>query len=278
MPNKVYGLFWLILFTAIAMFLNVNVLLGQQTTGTPEPTVPMSLFAGDICAPPCWFGLIPGESTSEQVAEFFKNNSDLFSEQWPIRINGEIDPLTGYLVKGYYSFYWVEDHTPSHFADPNAVLINDGVIEEFRLRMNKPITLRDMLDILGHPEHLRLSLNPYGDISISAIYESRRIRILLKSANRFDDCTFGDAGTTYTVSGMTYFSPDAAQKPIRIFDNPPQPQLSAYYENDLDVAAEELQKWLNKEESGTCIEVWEHLSESREADLSEEVEENDISG
>jgi hypothetical protein len=220
-------------------------------------------LGGDTCEPPCWFGLIPGESTSEQVAEFFENNLNLFSEQWPIKINGEIDPLTGYLVKGSYSFYWAEDHTPSQLVIPHTVLINDGVFDQLDVRMNKPVTLREMLDILGHPEHLRLGLTGYGDILINAIYETHRIRILLKSPNRFDDCTFSDAGTTYTVSGMTYFSPDAAQRPVtHEQDQSSQPQLTAYYENDLDVPSEQLQKWLNNEETRTCIEVWEILQET----------------
>ena len=139
--------------------------------------------------------------------------------------------------------------------------------------------MREMFDILGYPEHLRLGLTGYGDILINAIYETRRIRILLESLSPFDDCTFSDVGTSYTVSGMTYFSPDAAQRLVtRGQDQLLQPQLTAYYENDLDVPAEELQKWLNNEETGTCIEVWKALQETSQTSSNAAIEENNDSG
>ena len=48
----------------------------QNSEATQTSESVRSLFEGDPCAPPCWFGLTAGESTAEDVIATFRSHPE----------------------------------------------------------------------------------------------------------------------------------------------------------------------------------------------------------
>ena len=96
-------------FGLLTLALAVRTQAQAEVTPTVQPI--QSIFDYDICAPPCWMGLIPGESTSADVERMFAENRSLIApesiEGGATRLkNGEyaIDAATGLINIGGYNF------------------------------------------------------------------------------------------------------------------------------------------------------------------------------
>ncbi len=258
-----------ILLLGIALFIVVMILLLLQSFVVQPQTV-RSLFKGDTCSPPCWFGLIPGESTAEEVARFVNAG---FPEgmDWQAFESREYESSTDIRVVGWYDGYWRE--FPDRKAQSNSVLrIYNGVFDSLTINLNREATFGEMLAVFGRPDVLRLGLNAYGFTYMIAIYENARFSVFI-DMNPFlqahvepnEPCTFHDPANSFFVDGLDYFSPQAAQELVTPVegDRVPQPRLLVRYLNEHDVPSEILSSWLNGEETADCRTVWERLAQAQ---------------
>jgi len=107
-----------------------------------QTPVDRSLLTGEPCAPPCWQGLTPGESTLEDVSEF-------------MRTSGFVSPLTvfhGRITRGGevvgVSIQW--DSTNGRGGGDFA--IEDGVLKDMFIYPSYHLTLEDLVERYGPPE------------------------------------------------------------------------------------------------------------------------------
>jgi len=132
---------------------------------TPTPTVMRSLFKDDICTPPCWFGLVPGKSTSVEVEETLTNFDELLSWDKDY-LNNSFDPKTGYVKNGQYNFYW-NTYKRDDILEYNSVIgIQNNVMTFARVIMNRISKLGEVLESLGKPSDIRL-VEQFGFFSLT---------------------------------------------------------------------------------------------------------------
>jgi hypothetical protein len=73
-------------------------------TANSTPAHARSLFIEDTCSPPCWFGLIPGESTSADVVNLIET-SEVFGT-WDFNRYSVFDEPHGNMIEGQYYLHW----------------------------------------------------------------------------------------------------------------------------------------------------------------------------
>ncbi len=112
--------------------------------GTPVPSTPdNSLLTGKPCKPPCWQGLIPGQSTWEETSDFLAVN--------PF-VKGNLGSKL-YAPNGKeftQNWWWAnENHTPER---TNEVAIDkQGKVIEISLVPNIDVTVRQLVQTYGPP-------------------------------------------------------------------------------------------------------------------------------
>jgi hypothetical protein len=240
----------------IGTLININTVTGQETAATPEPTIPQPLFAEDTCAPPCWFGLIPGESSEEEVLAFLDAYASVLSI---MSVRDVINYETEEPVGTSYYFWW---HNYSYFNPPRVKLtIQNGLLYHIWANPNREITFGEMLDILGYPDHLHLGT--VGWSTLTAIYEEPRLRILLDSRSPSDLCKIRDIASEFRVMEMQYFSREAAEELVSSPAPPgniePRTRLLFRHGYDYTVSQEQLEQWLSGQGDATCSEIWHQL-------------------
>ena len=251
---------WLMIML-MGILININTVNGQETTATPEPTIPQSLFVEDTCAPPCWFGLIPGESSEEDILAFLDAYASVLSVT---TIRDVIDPETEEPIGISYHFWW---HNYSYFNPPRVILtIQNGLLYRIWANPNREITFGEMFDVLGYPD--QLYLGTVGWSFLTAIYEKPRLRILLDSRSPSDLCKIHDIAREFRVMEIQYFSMEAAQELVTPTFSPnaaePEPRLLLRGKNNYLVAEEQLEEWLSGQGDATCSDVWHQLRAENE--------------
>jgi hypothetical protein len=99
----------LILMSGFALVLDSNT--QDRIPNTPIPIT--SLFEEDICTPPCWFGLVAGESTGEEVFAVLKSNREEFHSFRDFAADYyDFETETEIPVDGFYKFSWGTDPRP----------------------------------------------------------------------------------------------------------------------------------------------------------------------
>lgn len=113
--------------------------------GQPSPTPAVkddSLITKIPCAPPCWQGLTPGESTFEEVSDFIQLS--------PL-INGNAsEPKYVSTGGSYQAWRWAgesPDSSLANFFD----YTSEGVLERIVLRPNIDIMVKDSIQAHGLP-------------------------------------------------------------------------------------------------------------------------------
>lgn len=128
-------------------------------SGTPSPsymdlqrdsraqcTPDQSLLTGEPCAPPCWHGLVPGESTREQVMNALQ--SDPRVRQESIYGGGFIGSNGKRLGEIAWGSCWT-------YANMNFVQFENGVVSCIRADLGGAVTLGDVVAEFGAPEGVR---------------------------------------------------------------------------------------------------------------------------
>ncbi len=228
-----------IVSTLILMMLFLVLLSGAttfQTTSSPTPTpfAMRSLFSDDSCAPPCWFGLTPGESTPEDVSTFFAVFGDLmYGVAPPIHEKDE-----------NYLFYW----KPANFNRENVrqnnyIRVYDGIVDAIHITMNETVYLAEVLEKLGMPDSIIFELGFYGSAYLNLVYLKPRIRVHLTA--EWETCFISNIGESFWVDSIGYYSP-AYQLVYTIGEDRFVPEIT-------------WQTWLDGEVNGNCQDAWQQL-------------------
>jgi hypothetical protein len=202
------------------------------------------LFAEDICAPPCWFGLTPGESTAQEVEAFVQQFGGLFYRFEEVG-RSTYDLETGYMVDGAFSFFW-NDFEPRAIQLPSFVEIQHGVVSSLSIDMNRWVYLEDALDTLGPPESVVLPQPNAGNYDLLRLsYPELRLRITFYLDNTVEACNTTTFGETFWIIS------------VKFYDTPDIPIIEEY--TDRLVPFETWQTWLSGEVDISCIEAWKQL-------------------
>jgi hypothetical protein len=235
---------------------------------TPTPSlsttfVMQSLFAGDTCAPPCWFGLTAGVSTSEDARTFFATRSDIvMGPNWgPGAFGPGTAVFEGNETDGHYAFQlqgeW--ERPDGGFSDYSQIQIRDGYVYSIWIWIKDYITLQETISLLGSPELIRAAA--IDDIALlNFIYPEALISIRLKA--NLDECNISDLGQNFWVSEIRYYSSSAAVEPTeRILIDQLQPILYSYGMYERNVSSVAWRRWHNEDAHISCEEAIEQLPE-----------------
>jgi hypothetical protein len=229
--------------------------LSDNSITTPiiydEPRVPRSLFAEDSCAPPCWMGLTPGESTSQDVAYIIQNTKAIFRE-WIAYDDSIFNEQTGLIVSGGYRSEWIllnRDDVAVLYGGAS-FFVRDGMVEGVRVLPNQTILLHDVQMRLGTPDFVLINWHEVTGSNLYLIYYDLRIHIYLDSTRH---CNVERMSNNFWVSELEYYSPASIQ----------QVQAHIIQYGGTVVPIELWQRWVSGEETRSCQTVWNELAESR---------------
>jgi hypothetical protein len=242
-----------------AMLLLTLWLCGCGVIVTPEPPptltpfVMQSLFAGDTCAPPCWFGLTAGVNTSCDVAEFLEAHPDIEIDENETVVDS-INPETGCVTEGRYTF-----RLPSweQGIDDSYIDVKHGIIDLILVDVNENISPRQMITAFGLPDQVRLS-NDYGAFVLRFIYLPFNLVVSMR-ASRFV-CDITSQEEDFHVANLTYFSPRAAMEATSLSENPSLPRILRWHGGEeRAVPLEVWEAWMNGAVVADCDTAWESL-------------------
>ncbi len=135
--SKLVGLLFLMSLLAACVY---------QPTPTPVPQIPDdSLITQSPCAPPCWQGLTPGESTWSEATNFLMNN--------PL-VKGNVEkPYDS--AKGYHLWWWASETQDPLRANDIDSDKNDH-ITYISLSPNTNITIGEVIQVYGLPTYVTM--------------------------------------------------------------------------------------------------------------------------
>jgi len=113
-----------------------------EPTNTPIPTVvEPGLAHGIPCKPPCWQGLIPGESTAQEAEKAMEQ----------LRVSGWADSIDGDVSWGYHIY-------PSPFTTHGSIHVNmnDGIVAKINGSILFYYPVGTLIEQFGGPEGLYL--------------------------------------------------------------------------------------------------------------------------
>lgn len=265
MPDKTKVVMGVIVALLVLLGLTLPATVNSQISPTLTPT-PMPyplLFVQDDCVPPCWFGLTPGTSDSEEVEAVLAAHPDIF---WDIHIDsgGELNLDTDLLVNGIYKFYvgfGASSEPPPH----GAIVIRDNLISTIVIEGSIPITLEQVLEVFGPPDWVLF--DKYNTMilasSFSLGYQEMLLNVKLTPLH-FDrngeKCNTSSLYQDLGVYLLAYYSPAIAQRiPRGFFCQPGRPIFGCIYDGRREVPMETWEVWLNGEVEMNCEEAWEQL-------------------
>jgi hypothetical protein len=275
MNRAIYGAYLPIVWMVASLLFNVGS-IAQEETNTPEPVTPQrtSIFANDVCNPPCWFGLIPGESSSQDVLQFLVSSEWVFeprlynSGRWTVidfdsppifdgRYIFDMGPAEHILCCGVYS----------HAA------IYEGILDRVNITVLENITFNEVIINMGLPDEIRMSrfvtLSGQPTFLLEFIYYELYIRMTIAPNDRYSEpemCHLSALGDGFLVSTVTYYSQRNATELVNAYlpsgGREEQPTLLAYYLESRHIPVG-LWTILLGEKSFDCQELWSLLPEDR---------------
>jgi hypothetical protein len=236
----------------LALFLSlfgvVRFASGQEEPTPTEPNM-VSLFPDDICSPPCWFGLIPGESTTEDVINMFNQYNDLFIVN-PRRIeNGNTSELVADmepLLNGQgVEFRWLKWNRDDDWRTPNNVGITDNILTSIYIILNEDVSLENTLNQLGRPFVIRATYSLYI-VELLMFYPDEKLIIFL-AADRFE-CQANSMMRDFEVLHLLYLSDET------YLTSSAEVRRIGFY-----VPHQIFDGWMSGEVEGTCEEAIQAL-------------------
>ncbi len=255
-----------IVLTGVLAVLVIVPVFAQETTETPTPI--RSIFPYDTCAPPCWMGLIPGESTAHDVDVMLEQNQDIIlpkdvSASIHYLPTGElaIDSTMGETFFGTYYFHLGEPYF-DQMGISDRIEIEDGKVGVILIHPDLRIPLADSLEDLGNPDIVRMMSFSFGNGTtwMDLIYLEPRLRVGLQQDG--DECAVATLLEGMAASTVFYYSPNAAVELGRYGLEIEQPRLRGYlFPEERDVPLDTWQSWLAGEVDQSCAEAWSRLPE-----------------
>lgn len=144
----------LLVFTFLFMSLLLSACKTNRSLSSPdavsgelEELVDKSLLTGEPCAPPCWYGIIPGK-TSETDALGIVNGLEF--------INRDTIMVHEGVRGGTVSWQTVFDEDSSLVEGLS--FDESGVVYQIGMILRYPMTLQGVIDVIGDPDGLMSSL------------------------------------------------------------------------------------------------------------------------
>jgi hypothetical protein len=131
---------WTLLLVAVC--LGLAILGVYWWTGYRESVTDRSLFTGSPCAPPCWQGIIPGETTAEEALQILQSS--------PYVKRKGIEK-TGSYALGAIGAYWKAG------SGGVSVRLRDGLAYQIALGIPYRLTLGEVIEEFGMAEALMVN-------------------------------------------------------------------------------------------------------------------------
>jgi hypothetical protein len=202
------------LLVVVLCGLGTTVLAQENPPPTPAPV--QSLFLEDPCTPPCWYGIIPGESTITDVQEMFRTYAHLFDHT--CSYCG--DPMTRLRPGRTFEFQWAinERLTPlpppgaeGDFQEPTYLRFDDnGILDNISAYMDRTTSLTQVRQAFGEPDVVYLGdIQPVGEGEfaryLTLVYIPLRSKVHLWTYPEIT-CTSGTVNEDFTVDFVSYSS------------------------------------------------------------------------
>lgn len=127
----------------VAVCLGLAILGVYWWAGYRESVTDKSLFTGSPCAPPCWQGIIPGETTAEEAMRILQSS--------PYVKKGNIEKTGSYSLGAIWAYWKISSGGVS-------VGLRDGLVHEIALNTPYRLTLGEVAKKFGTPEALRVNI------------------------------------------------------------------------------------------------------------------------
>jgi hypothetical protein len=205
-----------------------------------EPSNVESLFREDSCFPPCWFGLVAGESNSNDIAVMIENYAYLFRT---ISISPDsIEDNTGNVLTGNYTLRWTFYEREDLVDFGVAMKVDEGQLSYIYASVNRVVLLSEVLQKLGTPDYITMNWGDLvGEASLQLSYFSYHIRIELEATSI---CQLARIGSDFWVTNVMYYSPDS-------------PEESMAFDRRLKtVPQDQWQLWLSGLSNESCLQAW----------------------
>jgi hypothetical protein len=244
----------LVIFLFIMIYSVYSVPLQLTPVPTSESISVESLFSHDTCAPPCWFGLTPGQSTSQDVVAFIESSDETIFCCWDTSFRSTFDPTESYVIDGRYSFYWRDyDRPDKDTRQGNSGLrIQDGILDWMQIGMPDIVTLDQILASLREPSRVQFTSLFYRPFVILS-YDDLRVNVGLIGDR--DACTVFNLRERLAVSNVEYHSLLSYERARGYEDSSP---LAA---NIYDVPLSTWRTWLNNDVTTSCDEAITELQQ-----------------
>ncbi len=166
---------------------------------TPIPA-DFSLLTGEPCVPPCWQGLVPGESDRDDVERFLRESPMVGA--WSVSPDGGAGAI--------YTWYWAAP--PDAAGYMNIISVGDEKLRTVYLHPNAELQLGDLIEIYGEPSALYMGISSTGGPTgfIAYLYFTEIGLRLSISAPVMPEGELAMAcfSPEMTISEALYFAPD----------------------------------------------------------------------
>jgi hypothetical protein len=203
----------------VVLVLPPNTATNNRTLlATPTPRIgERFLFTDNTCEAPCWFGITPDVSTSEDVANFIEMELNNGGPD----LNSDIDPQTGLVINGAYSFFlgphYDEFREERGVPLDSYIAIDDSLVKRILIWSNQIITSRQVIAFWGEPDFVYLTENQISYLEF--IYTDKFTRVRLKHYPKYEPTSTDSCLDIYWVEFFQFFSVEAAYEPVQIPDS-----------------------------------------------------------
>lgn len=148
-----------------------------------------------VCEPPCWRGIVPGKSTSEQAQELVENYPGYERTEWA-KDDGRV----------VVQHAWSSGGTDSRFGWNTIRSTKNGIVEDINLYYEGPnYTLQDLVNLFGPPAKTSSALFSVHDAKWS-------IYFLYAEKGLLFGTDFENLNAHTRVIYRSYFAPSTADK------------------------------------------------------------------
>jgi hypothetical protein len=252
---------------ASGLWMQQDILLTPEVTPSVTPEPRTSIFDYDICAPPCWMGITPDESTAQDVEQLLQTHTDLVDPDSISKVGAfignsrAIDPDTNIVITGSYYFQvGIVDPAYKKMGIRSYVGIIDHKVDIIHVLSYRESSLGQTLSRLGSPHIIRADITPYDSkFNVTLIYLEPRLRLNLSIST--EDCWTESLSENMYVNSILYYSENAAEELFPFLGDVPQPVLTGYrFVEERDVPPELWEQWLSGEVDMSCEEAWAELT------------------
>jgi hypothetical protein len=143
-----------------------------QTATIDLRLVDNSLFTDIPCQAPCWYGLVPGNSTEADSLNTFRELSFLDANRIEKHVASYFDPMVQKNVNA--KLITVKCIIPKDHQCVGLIIVGD-TLKTIVLFPNYPITFRDALDYLGSPDYVQVIPSLTPGCSLRLVWRERQI-------------------------------------------------------------------------------------------------------